>query len=56
MPEIPISAAPFFQEYVFSDLDADKHAGLVLERLLAYGDRQEVRWLFDTYGGSRIAA
>ena len=52
--EIPITTAPFFQEYTFSELNAETHAALVMERLLAYGDRAEVRWLFETYGRERI--
>jgi len=51
---IPATSAPFFQEYSFSTLDADTHAALVIERLLAYGNREEVRWLFDYYGKFRL--
>jgi hypothetical protein len=53
---IPASAAPFFQEYRFDQLDPDRHASLVIERLLAYGNRAELRWLFETYGQARIRA
>jgi len=53
---IPASAAPFFQEYRFDQLDPKRHASLVIERLLAYGSRAELRWLFDTYGRERIRA
>jgi hypothetical protein len=51
---IPISAKPFFQEYIFSKLDAREHASLVIERILAYGNRAEVRWVFDFYGISQL--
>lgn len=51
---IPISAKPFFQEYIFSKLDPREHALLVIERILAYGNRVEVRWLFDFYGISQL--
>lgn len=51
---IPATSAPFFQEYSFPKLNADTHATLIIERLLAYGNREEVRWLFDYYGKSRI--
>ena len=51
---IPISAKPFFQEYTFSMLDARQHASLVIERILAYGNRAEVRWVFDFYGVSQL--
>jgi len=47
---IPLSAKPFFQEYTFSKLDPRQHASLVIERILAYGNRAEVRWVFDFYG------
>jgi hypothetical protein len=51
---IPSTSAPFFQEYSFSKLDADEHAALVIERLMAYGNREEVRWLFAYYGRPRL--
>jgi hypothetical protein len=50
MQDIPKSSAAFFQEYRFESLDAVRHAGLIIERLLAYGDRSEIRWLFENYG------
>jgi hypothetical protein len=50
MHSIPNSTAPFFQEYRFEALDVAKHQSLIIERLLAYGDRAEIRWLVDTYG------
>jgi hypothetical protein len=52
--EIPISARPFFQEYTFSKLDPREHASLVIERILSYGNRVEVRWVFDFYGVSQL--
>jgi hypothetical protein len=52
---IPHSLRPFFQEYCLESLDPNLHAGLVIERALAYGDRQELRWLFGHYGRARIA-
>jgi hypothetical protein len=51
---IPASSAPFFQEYNFATLDPVVHAPLVMERILAYGNRSELRWLFDTYGKTRL--
>ena len=52
--QIPASAAPFFQEYDFFMLDADQHSGLVIERILAYGDGNEIRWLFKIYGRAKL--
>jgi hypothetical protein len=48
--QIPESTRPFFQEYNFDLLDVNQHAALIIERILAYGNRAEVRWLLDTYG------
>ncbi len=47
---IPRSLAPCFQEYDLEQLDPAKHGDLVIERALAYGDRQEARWLLKQYG------
>ncbi len=52
---IPRSLAPCFQEYDLERLDPAQHAELVIERVLAYGDRREIRWLFGRYGRARIS-
>ncbi len=52
--QIPICSAPFFQEYNFSILDVRLHSELIIERILAYGNRAEVRWLIQTYGRAEI--
>jgi len=46
---IPRSLVSCFQEYDLERLDPAQHANLVIERVLAYGDRRELRWLFDYY-------
>ena len=51
---IPHSLAPCFQEYDFDRLEPNAHADLIIERVLAYGDRQEVRWLLECYGQERV--
>lgn len=51
---IPRSLAPCFQEYELERLDPRRHADLVIERVLAYGNRRELRWLFECYGWTRI--
>jgi hypothetical protein len=53
---LPRSLAPCFQEYDLEALDPAHHSHLILERVLAYGDRQELRWLFAQYGRPRITA
>ena len=52
--QIPSSAKPFFQEYNADLLDVDAHAPLIMERILAYGNREEVRWLINTYGRDQV--
>jgi hypothetical protein len=51
---VPRSLAPCFQEYNFEIIDPDRHGDLVIERVLTYGDRQEVRWLLGRLGRSRV--
>jgi hypothetical protein len=51
---IPISLRPFFQEYELEKLDPEKSAFTVIERTLAWGDIEELRWLFSRYGNARI--
>jgi hypothetical protein len=54
MQSIPETAVPFFQEYDFERLDPERDCDLVIERLLAFGNRDEVRWLLLHYGEVRI--
>ena len=35
-------------------LDADLHHSLVIERILAYGNKDEIRWLFKTYTKEKL--
>ena len=52
---IPHSLAPCFQEYDLERLDPEQHGDLLIERVLACGDRRELRWLFDQYGRARVS-
>ena len=54
MQTIPETSRPFFQEYDFEQLDPQRDGDLVIERLLAYGNREEVRWLISHYGKVRV--
>lgn len=56
MSGIPVTARPFFQEYKFDELDPQKHSELVIERFLAYGNRQELKWLFYNYSLDQVRA
>ena len=51
---IPRSLAPCFQEYNLGTLDPAQHSDLLIERVLAYGNRQELRWLFRCYGRAQV--
>jgi hypothetical protein len=52
---IPRSLVPCFQEYDIEKLDPERHGDLIIERVLAYGDRRELRWLFGHYGWARVS-
>lgn len=51
---IPRSLAPCFQEYDLDRLDPAQHGDLLIERVLACGNRRELRWLFHRYGRDRV--
>ena len=52
---IPRTLAPCFQEYDLERLDPNEHGDLLIERVLAYGNRRELRWLFHIYGQERVS-
>ncbi|KXK15833.1 MAG: hypothetical protein UZ14_CFX002000270 [Chloroflexi bacterium OLB14] len=54
MSAIPISLKPFFQEYDINKLSAEKDAHTIIERVLQFGNRQEIKWLFSTYASKSI--
>lgn len=55
MQPIPLTLAPFFQEYDLTCLDPRRDANTIIERVLRYGTRAELRWLFATYPGEQVA-
>ncbi len=52
---IPLTLAPFFQEYTIDQLDLKSAAPLIIERALQFGNRAELRWLFTEYPRAQIA-
>jgi hypothetical protein len=52
----PSSLAPFFQEYDLAFLDLHRSASTIIERVLQYGDRSEIRWLFAVYPRQTVEA
>lgn len=53
---VPLSLAPFFQEYDLTRLDVIRSANTIIERVLQYGNRSELRWLFEHYSKEQIRA
>jgi len=54
MQSIPLSLAPFFQEYDIATLNPQKDSHTIIERVLQYGNRKEIRWLFDIYPEGKL--
>lgn len=54
MNNIPFSIAPFFQEYDITKLTPEKDAYTIIERVLQFGNRAEIKWLFETYSDEKI--
>lgn len=54
MASVPASLAPFFQEYTFEKLNAEKDSHTIIERVLQYGNRSELRWLFSVYSKEQV--
>lgn len=52
---LPISLAPFFQEYDLARLDVQRSASTIIERVLQYGSRAEIRWLFQVYPRQQVS-
>ncbi|MEP7135085.1 MAG: hypothetical protein ABI904_09145 [Chloroflexota bacterium] len=55
MQPIPLSLTPFFQEYDLTKLTPEQDSHTIIERVLQYGDRSEIRWLFEVYSNEKIA-
>lgn len=53
---IPLSLKPVFQEYDIHQLDPERDAFTVIERTLARGKRDEVRWLFSCFDTAQLVA
>jgi len=55
MQPIPLSLTPFFQEYDISKLTPEKDSHTIIERVLQFGNRAELRWLFTVYTQTEIS-
>ncbi len=47
--DLPPSAAWLFPEYVFSQMNSNDYANVIIERTLERGSWEQIRWLFDRY-------
>ena len=56
MTSIPASLTPFFQEYDLAKLTPEKDAHTIIERVLQYGNRAEIKWLCGMYSQDSIAS
>lgn len=54
MQPIPLTLAPFFQEYDIAKLNPQVDSHTIIERILQFGNRTELRWLFNTYPQEQI--
>ena len=51
---VPTTLAPFFQEYNLQQLDPQRDSATIIERVLQFGNRAEIRWLFAQYSRIQI--
>ena len=56
MQPIPLSLTPFFQEYDINNLTPENNSHTIIERVLQFGNRAEIKWLFTTYSQEQIAS
>lgn len=54
MQQIPTSLSPFFQEYDISKMNLQEDSFTIIERVLQFGNRLEIRWLFQSYSQNEI--
>jgi len=52
--ELPRRLRRFFWDAALSSLSADRHTDFILARLLEFGDRRALGWVFRTYPASRV--
>ncbi len=54
MLPIPVTLAPFFQEYDLAQLNPQRNADTVIERILQFGNRAEIAAWFQKYAKERL--
>ena len=53
---IPTSLTPFFQEYDIKKLTPERDSHTIIERVLQFGNRTEIKWLFAVYTETEITS
>ncbi len=56
MQPIPLTLAPFFQEYDIAKLNPQTDSHTIIERALQFGNRTEIKWLFTVYSQEKIVS
>ena len=54
MDSLPTTLHQYFWDYDVSTLDVQKHAFLIMKRVLDRGKTSDVRWVVQTYGNDAI--
>ncbi|MEW6174024.1 MAG: hypothetical protein AB1510_13360 [Bacillota bacterium] len=54
--KLPVFLAGLFRNYAAETIDTEKHAGMIIKTVLAYGTWEQIMWLFEYYGVERVRA
>lgn len=54
MQSLPIFLKKYFWDTKFTEIDEIQNSRYVIERVLEYGDKEALRWLFKNYPSSEI--
>lgn len=52
--KLPDLLAPLFHNYSFGAIDGQKSYKFVIKTVLANGNWEQIKWLFDCYGAERV--
>ena len=51
---LPERLKKYFWDCDFKQLDTEKNSRYIIERILTFGNLQDIRWLFNTYSKNEI--
>lgn len=52
---LPMDSAWLFPEYDFENMNLEDYQGVIIERILERGTWAQTRWLFKSYGETKVA-